>query len=26
VCGVVNMLYTIMNIAEILSGKEQEAA
>ena len=26
VCGVVNMIYTIMNIAEILSGKEQEAA
>lgn len=26
ICGVVNMLYTIMNIAEILSGKEQEAA
>ena len=26
VCGVVNMIYTLMNIAEILSGKEQEAA
>lgn len=26
ICGVVNMIYTVMNIAEILSGKEQEAA
>ena len=26
VCGVINMIYTVMNIAEILSGKEQGAA
>lgn len=26
VCGVVNMIYTVLNIAEILSGKEGEAA
>ena len=26
VCGVINMIYTVMNIAEILGGKEQEAA
>lgn len=26
ICGVVNMIYTLMNIAKILSGNEQEAA
>lgn len=26
ICGVVNMIYTFMNIAEILSGKDQEVA